>query len=355
MSDRETLLRIISIHSDIARLGLDLQGVMSLVVDSAVDLVGADCSAIELVEGSELVYRAVSGTSRKALGTRVARQGSLSGLCLEQGGPMICMDAQTDTRVDQAACRRIGIRSMVVLPLIHRDEPVGVLKCMSSQPHRFGQTHAEALRLLSTVVGAAMYWATKYSNNDLFYRATHDDMTGLANRALFMDRLHHTVSNCLRNGSSAAVLMIDMDGLKAINDELGHRAGDEAIVEFARRLSTVTREADTLARLGGDEFAVLLCSQHISEGLPACLKRFEQATSFTMVLRGQERIIRGSVGAAICAEDAGDPLQLVEIADLNRPGFCRHLRASNLRTCRRCDEHEAIHGRIQGRGGQPGT
>ncbi len=160
-----------------------------------------------------------------------------------------------------------------------------------------------------------MYWATRYGSSDLFYRATHDDMTGLANRALFMDRLHHAVANCLRDRGSAAVLMIDMDGLKAINDELGHRAGDEALVEFARRLSTVTREADTLARLGGDEFAVLLCAQQIAEGLPACVKRFEQVSSFAFQLRGQERIIRGSVGSALCMADAVDPLQLMEIAD----------------------------------------
>ncbi|KAI1693143.1 diguanylate cyclase, GGDEF domain-containing protein [Ditylenchus destructor] len=82
-----------------------------------------------------------------------------------------------------------------------------------------------------------MYWATRYGRDDLFHRATHDDMTGLANRSLFMDRLRHATAEVERGDPPIAVVLLDMDGLKRMNDTMGHAAGDAAIIEFSRRLA----------------------------------------------------------------------------------------------------------------------
>ena len=252
MPSREALLRIIEIHSQVAQLGLDLAGVMSLSVHGTLELVDADGAAIELAEGEDLVYRAVAGAASHQLGVRVRRDGSLSGTCLRQGIPLICDDVDTDSRVDLQDCRRVGLRSMVVLPLSHQGTPVGVLKAFSSRVRNFGNREVEVLSLMSKVLGAAMYWATRYGRDDLFHRATHDDMTGLANRSLFMDRLRHATAEVERGDPPIAVVLLDMDGLKHINDTLGHAAGDAALIEFSRRLAGTTRESDTVARLGGD-------------------------------------------------------------------------------------------------------
>ena len=310
---REQLLDIIRLQTNIAQLGLDLGSVMALVVDRTLTLTGADGAAIELAEGEEMVYRAASGIAAVRLGMRLNIASSLSGQCVRSGQMMICNDTETDPRVDIASCRQIGIRSMLVLPLLHLKLCVGVLKIMSRQPHAFDEQHASVLQLLTEVLGAEIFFAAKYATDDLFYRATHDEMTGLANRALFLDRLHHAVAHTKRSGTPLGVLMIDMDGLKAINDRFGHRAGDQAIRAFAERLRGILRNTDTIARLGGDEFAVLM------QPVP------DTATLFHNVERLQAHLnlpypeldftVAGSVGLAMAPLDGIEPEILLEKAD----------------------------------------
>ncbi len=93
---------------------------------------------------------------------------------------------------------------------------------------------------------------------ELLYVASHDDMTGLLNRTLLFDRIEHALSKIERTKSGCALLSCDLDNFKSINDNFGHPAGDEVLVECARRMQTVVRKSDTLARLGGDEFMILL-------------------------------------------------------------------------------------------------
>lgn len=315
MPSREKLLEVIAIQTEVARLGLDLGGLMDLVVQRTLGLVGADGAAVELAEGEDMVYRATAGMAQGSLGLHLRRGSSLSGLCVSQGRALHCDDARFDPRTDRAACEKVGLRSMVVVPLRHNGETVGVLKAMSAQVAHFNGRHVALLELLSDLVGAAMYFATRYAPGELFHKATHDGLTDLPNRSLFLDRLHASLAQAMRDGQPLAVLILDLDGLKPINDNHGHRAGDAALMEFASRLNACVRQSDTAARLGGDEFGVLLRPLAADGGLEASLARLRQRLHGSFHFEGRPLPLAASLGAACFPEDRDDVVQLLELAD----------------------------------------
>lgn len=315
MPSKEQLLDIIAIQAEIARLGLDLTATMALVVERTLRLIEADGAAIELADGEEMVYRAGAGIAASQLGLRLKAGESLSGLCVRSGEILHCRDSESDPRVDRDACRAVGLRSMIVVPLRHEGETVGVLKAMSRQPDRFSDIDVRALRLLSEVVGAVMYFAAKHNVDELFYKATHDAMTGLANRAFYIERLRNTLALHRRDKRPASVLMIDMDGLKHLNDSYGHRVGDAAIMEVARRLTACARESDTVARLGGDEFGMIFSPVDLPEGGEMLMHRIEDEIARPLQFEGRSYALSASVGMAELPADGLDVDSLLETAD----------------------------------------
>ncbi|WP_341678743.1 sensor domain-containing diguanylate cyclase [Niveibacterium sp. SC-1] len=312
----EKLLEVIRIQTEVSRLGADLGGVMSLVAEEALGLIGADGAVIELAEGEDMVYRAAAGITQGSLGLRLQRTSSLSGLAVSTGETLSCDDTENDPRVNREACRKVGIRSMIVMPLRHNDATVGALKVVSARPGGFLGTEASVLQLLSGLVGAAMFYAAKYDTEVLFHKATHDAMTDLANRSLFMDRLRSVLARSTRDKRLSGVLVVDMDGLKQTNDSYGHRVGDAVIVEFSRRLRNVSRKSDTVARLGGDEFGLILTPIDSREGLSATTNRLHNELSAPFVFEGQPFYLRASVGGAIVPEDGEEAERIVEVADI---------------------------------------
>lgn len=315
MPTTHDLRNVIDLHGEIAEQGLDLPGVMQQVVQRAMGLVGADGAALELAEGHSMIYRAVAGIAEPQLGARVPLDNSLSGACLREARPLLCLDSERDVRVDREACRRVGLRAMVVVPLLHQGQVVGVLKAMSARPRAFRPRHAEVLSLLSRVVGTSMYWATRYGCDDLFHRATHDELTGLANRALFMDRLRHAMGQAERQHQVLALLVLDMDELKRINDRHGHQAGDAALVEVARRLRETARSSDTVARLGGDEFAIVLSPVASLADVQRLKLRLQQALASPYPAGTTGHDVSASCGCAIYPDDAVALEALLDCAD----------------------------------------
>ena len=146
--------------------------------------------------------------------------------------------------------------------------------------------------------------------------AFHDQLTGLPNRALFMDRASHAVALARSGGTTAAVMYADLDGFKAVNDTLGHDAGDQLLSAAAGRLAAAVRESDTIARLGGDEFAVLLENLPEPAAAGAFARRVVAAFAELFSLTAGEVSVGISVGVAVTAPGSGETAQqLLERAD----------------------------------------
>jgi diguanylate cyclase len=150
---------------------------------------------------------------------------------------------------------------------------------------------------------------------ELEHRALHDPLTNLANRSLFFDRLHQAIHSARRQGTQLAVVMLDLDGFKAVNDAYGHAAGDQVLKIVATRLGQGMRAEDTAARIGGDEFAWIL--PHVT-GRPAVnrmvQKRLEAARN-PIVVDGETVDVGVSAGAALYPADGRDADTLVRHAD----------------------------------------
>ena len=131
----------------------------------------------------------------------------------------------------------------------------------------------------------------------LVHQAFHDSLTGLANRALFRDRVEHALTRTSR-GERVAVLLLDLDDFKGVNDSLGHGEGDRLLQVIAERLSTATRDCDTVARIGGDEFAILLEDLDREADVLHVVHRITAALRPPVALRGREVTLSASIGVA---------------------------------------------------------
>ncbi len=155
----------------------------------------------------------------------------------------------------------------------------------------------------------------KQTEERLQYLAHHDPLTGLPNRLLLQDRLAHAVRTAHRNKQQLAVLFIDLDGFKEINDTHGHQLGDALLEKASRRLRSCLREGDTVARLGGDEFIVILEQTTDREGIVQVVEKILEALRKPMKLQGLDLNISGSIGISLYPDDALDCQDLVKRAD----------------------------------------
>ncbi|MFQ5765686.1 MAG: putative bifunctional diguanylate cyclase/phosphodiesterase [Rhodospirillales bacterium] len=188
-----------------------------------------------------------------------------------------------------------------------------------------GEDYAERLSV-STITdddGEVSQYATvinditerKQDEERIRYQANYDELTGLPNRSLFLDRLNQTLAAASRNRDKVGLMFIDLDGFKLVNDTLGHDIGDLLLQEAAERLKHCVRATDTVARLGGDEFTVVMPRLHDPRVAPLVAQRILDSLAQTFQLNGHETFVSASVGITVYPEDATEVSDLLRNAD----------------------------------------
>lgn len=157
--------------------------------------------------------------------------------------------------------------------------------------------------------------ARKQVEKMIQYMASHDDLTGLPNRALFRDRLDMAQNMALRNKAKLAILFIDLDGFKAVNDSYGHKVGDLLLQEVAKLLQATVRQSDSVARIGGDEFIILLYGINDKEDAAVVAEKILAAFKQPILLGGQSAKVGASIGISIFPDHSTDSKKLIACAD----------------------------------------
>jgi diguanylate cyclase (GGDEF)-like protein/PAS domain S-box-containing protein len=244
-SPPDRLALVIEAQHAIAEAGLDLDAVLALVLERAARLTGADAAVIEMVDGADpgtLVYRAASGRAAPFVGLRLAVGTSLSGRCVRMGMPLRCDDAEDDPRVDREACRRVGARSMLVVPLRHGGAVIGVVKVTSPEPRVFDDDDAGALGLLAGMIAAALH------NADAFRAAqalAEERATALAVLHESEERFRSAFAHA---GIGMALVGLDGRWLR-VNHALCRITGYDAEALAARTFQDITHPDDLEADL----------------------------------------------------------------------------------------------------------
>jgi diguanylate cyclase (GGDEF)-like protein len=301
----EHLLAIIETQNEIAGSTMELEAVLAVVARRAQGLTGADAAVLELADGDELVYRAVSGGAEPLLGTRVRVEGSSSSFCQQSGEIVHCRDAAADGRVNQEACGQIGAVSLVSVPLWNGSRVTGALTAFTGVVGAFHYADERILDLLAGVVAAHLSHAQVAERTER--ESLFDGLTGLQNRRAFDQRLGSEVARVRRHGGALSLCLLDLDDFQEINDTLGHPVGDEVLRGVARKLEQVRGE-DTAFRVGGDKFAVIF-SDAGTAGARTAAHRLEAAILGDADCGGVE----ASWGVAELA--GGDPAALVGAAE----------------------------------------
>jgi diguanylate cyclase (GGDEF)-like protein len=311
MLRRQTLLeRLSRIQRSIVHRAA-LQDVLDGIVAGASELLGDEVSALRLVEPhnpSQMVLAAASGVPGDML--EAIRRGpvgqGVGGRAISENR-LVVQEAYSSWEDGLDVYRERGLRAAMAAPVHENGVPVGSLTVASFRPGRhYSQAEQDVLFAFAEHASLALTDARNFE--DAVHRAFHDSLTGLPNRALFLDRLEVAHARALRSGSPIAVLFMDLDAFKNVNDSLGHGAGDELLVLVAGRLRRWLRPADTAARFGGDEFAILVEDLDAANAAELVAQRILDSLSDPFVIHGQEVRVGASVGIASSAHPGSDDL-----------------------------------------------
>lgn len=222
--------------------------------------------------------------------------------------------------------RQLYIQPARRTEFVHLMQSQGSVRNFESQVHRRDGSIiwiSENARAVKDADGSVQFYEgtvvditeRKQHEAALEYQANHDSLTGLPNRSLLRDRIEQAIAKARRDGNLVAVVFVDLDHFKLINDSLGHHVGDRLLLEVASRLTACVRSNDSVARQGGDEFVLVLTEQHNEDEILAVTSRLLDTISQPWVDSGQEYGLSCSIGISCYPRDGEDPDALLRCAD----------------------------------------
>jgi diguanylate cyclase (GGDEF)-like protein len=278
----------------------DRGSIFDAIADTLAEVVPHDTLTIYQVDraaGCLVPILARDPYAEQILATRPALGAGITGDVIEKGEAEVINDAAHDPRVVQVpGTPNDEDESMIVVPVRGKDGVVGALNLYRVR-RRFDDEDLELVKLFANHVAIALENAAM--NEQLINAALTDPLTGLPNRRLFVDRVSHALDRRERTSGKVAVLFLDLDRFKLVNDGLGHAAGDAVLHAVGQRLRNSLRASDTVARLGGDEFGILVDDvEDIAEAEQTAQRVFD-ALAEALPYDGRTVVVRASIGLAI--------------------------------------------------------
>ena len=302
-----------------------IQGILDHLVQRIVDILPVTGAGVTLISPTTTPYD-VAASDDAALRFERLQTEVGEGPCLsayESGRAVVIPDLRASDTFREFGPRAVeaGLGAVFTFPLRNPEGQLGALDLYRETPGNLTLRDMEAAQTLADVTAA--YLANAQARSELqdaseqFHTSSlHDALTGLPNRLLLLERLEHALLRSGRLGHPVAILFVDLDRFKSVNDNHGHLVGDDLLIAVAQRMSRLIRPGDTLARLSGDEF-VIVC-EAISQRLQVHLiaSRIVDALATPFALDDVVVELSASVGIAFSAQDEADPEQLLREADI---------------------------------------
>jgi signal transduction histidine kinase/CHASE3 domain sensor protein/ActR/RegA family two-component response regulator len=328
------LSQVVDAQFAIAMGELDSKKIFNLIAQQMQNLTGADGTVIELKDGDEMVYHAATGTTASWVGMRIPVRGSLSGACMEQGRQLTAEDTETDPRVNREACRKVGVRSMIVVPLLRDHQPIGILKAHSKTPRYFNQIHERGLQIIAGLLASAWSKAVAFEEKQAAItalQATQRELTVARDKAdqaaraksEFLANMSHEIRTPMNGVIGMAGLLLDTP-LSASQREYG-----EAIRSSADALLTVINDILDFSKIEAGQLRFEALDFDLRSAVEGSLELLEHQArskgisleleihpSVPCALRGDpgrlRQIINNLVGNAIKFTERGGVKVLVE-------------------------------------------
>ncbi|HZT64035.1 MAG TPA: EAL domain-containing protein [Burkholderiales bacterium] len=309
--------RLIAEFGQQAFASIDVEDVLKRAVELVSVSLKADyCTVLELdKDGKHLLLKTASGWPEE-LKSRPAvpiRPGGRLEFVLSRREPLIIDDLPKDERFPESPLLKLGVRSGIQVPIFGTSGTYGILSAHSRAELRFGPDDSSFLQSVANILAVAI--ERKNAQERLERLAQFDSLTGLPNRHLFHDRLTKTMAHARRGGSPMAVLFIDLDRFKLVNDTQGHSAGDKLLQEAAVRLLQCVRAGDTVGRFGGDEFGAIVTDLAKPGDAGVVAQKVLDALAQPFKLDAHDTYVSASIGITLFPADGDNPEALVMNAD----------------------------------------
>jgi len=259
---------------------------------------------------------------------------------------------QPDFRRGPAASRA-GLHSAFGFPVLAGTQPLGVMEFYSRDIKQPDEALLQMVRAIGSQIG--QFIQRKQAEDKVALLAQFDTVTGLPNRYLFKDRLNLTLAQAHRSDASVAVLFVDLDRFKAVNDTYGHAAGDMLLHQVGTRLKECVRSGDFVGRLSGDEFAVTLSHLAMGDDAGLVARKIVDALAAAFDLDGHQTYISASIGISLFPGDGEEPDALIKNADTamyrakeqGRNGYQFYLPEMNERLKQRLEREAQLRGALE--------